>query len=393
MALGLEQADLVIVGSGFYGLTVAERAAGDGARVVVLDRRDHLGGNAWSEADPDTGIEVHTYGSHIFHTSNQRVWDYVNRFARFNDYRHHVWTVHKGKAYPMPIGLATMSSFFGRHLTPQQAKELIAAERAEAGPGGDNLEDKAVSLIGRSLYEAFIRGYTAKQWQTDPRDLPARIITRLPVRTTFETRYFADTWEGIPVDGYGALLRRMAETPGVTVHTGVDWFDVRQGVTAPVVYTGALDRYFDDRAGRLSWRTLDLSTEVLEVDDHQGTTVLNYADEDVPWTRVHEFKHYHPERAWVPDRTVVMTEYSRWAQLGDEPYYPVDAPEDRRRLAVYRELAAREEGVHFGGRLGSYQYLDMHMAIASALTAYDTSIGPLLQAQGRIRRSARPALI
>ncbi|MCW2616299.1 MAG: UDP-galactopyranose mutase [Frankiales bacterium] len=381
MALGLEQADLVIVGSGFYGLTVAERAAGDGARVVVLDRRDHLGGNAWSEADPDTGIEVHTYGSHIFHTSNQRVWDYVNRFARFNDYRHHVWTVHKGNAYPMPIGLATMSSFFGRHLTPQQAQELIAAERAEAGPGGDNLEDKAVSLIGRSLYEAFIRGYTTKQWQTDPRELPARIITRLPVRTTFETRYFADTWEGIPVDGYGALLRRMAETPGVTVHTGVNWFDVRQGVKAPVVYTGPLDRYFDDRAGRLSWRTLDLSTEVLDEDDHQGTTVMNYADEDVPWTRVHEFKHYHPERAWVPGRTVVMTEYSRWAQLSDEPYYPVDAPEDRRRLAIYRELAQREEGVHFGGRLGSYQYFDMHMAIASALTAYDNSIGPLLHAR------------
>ncbi|MCW2714723.1 MAG: UDP-galactopyranose mutase [Frankiales bacterium] len=381
MALGLESADLVVVGSGFYGLTVAERAAADGARVVVLDRRGHLGGNAWSEPDPETGIEVHTYGSHIFHTSNKRVWDYVNRFASFNDYRHHVWTVHKGKAYPMPIGLATMSSFFGRHLTPSQARELVAAERAEAGPGSDNLEDKAVSLIGRSLYEAFIRGYTAKQWQTDPRELPARIITRLPVRTTFETRYFADTWEGIPSDGYGALLRRMADTPGVTVHTGVDWFDVRAGVTAPVVYTGPLDRYFEHRAGRLSWRTLDLSTEVLEVDDHQGTTVLNYADEDVPWTRVHEFKHYHPERAWVPDRTVVMTEYSRWAQVGDEPYYPVDAPEDRRRLAVYRDLAEREQGVHFGGRLGSYQYLDMHMAIASALTAYDTSIRSLMHAR------------
>jgi UDP-galactopyranose mutase len=173
----------------------------------------------------------------------------------------------------------------------------------------------------------------------------------------------------------------VAETPGVTVHTGVDWFDVRQGVTAPVVYTGPLDRYFDDRVGRLSWRTLDLTTEVLEENDHQGTTVMNYADEDVPWTRVHEFKHYHPERAWVPDRTVIMTEYSRWAQPGDEPYYPVDAPEDRRRLAIYRELAEREEGVHFGGRLGSYQYLDMHMAIASALTAYDNSIGPLLHAR------------
>ncbi len=227
MALGLDNADLVVVGSGFYGLTMAERAAADGARVVVLDRRDHLGGNAWSAPDPETGIEVHTYGSHIFHTSNQRVWDYVTRFGAFNDYRHHVWTVHRGQAYPMPIGLATMCQFFGRHLTPDQARALVAEQAGQSSGSPANLEEKAVSLIGRPLYEAFIRGYTAKQWQTDPRELPARIITRLPVRFTFETRYFADTWEGIPVDGYGALLQRMARTPGVTVHTGVDWFDVR----------------------------------------------------------------------------------------------------------------------------------------------------------------------
>ncbi len=383
MALGLEQADLVVVGSGFYGLTVAERAASDGARVVVLERRPHLGGNAWSEPDPQTGIEVHTYGSHIFHTSNRRVWEYVQRFSDFNEYRHHVWTVHQGRVYPMPIGMATMTQFFGRVLSPDEARALVREQAGElAGASPANLEQKAISLIGRPLYEAFIRGYTAKQWQTDPRELPERIITRLPVRFTYETRYFNDTWEGIPVDGYGALLQKMAATPGVTVHTGVDWFDVRKSssVSAPIVYTGALDRWFEHRAGPLSWRTLDLHTEVLDVDDFQGTTVMNYADEDVPHTRIHEFQHYHPEKPKVEGRTVVMTEYSRWAQPADEPYYPVDAPEDRRRLAVYRDLAKAERGVHFGGRLGGYQYLDMHMAIASALTAYDNEIGPSLQA-------------
>jgi UDP-galactopyranose mutase len=385
MDLGLEQADLVVVGSGFYGLTVAERAAADGARVVVLERRRHLGGNAWSEPDAETGIEVHTYGSHIFHTSNERVWSYVTRFGAFNDYRHHVWTVHRGQVYPMPIGMATMTQFFGRVLTPDQARALVREQASELGGATPaNLEEKAVSLIGRPLYEAFIRGYTAKQWQTDPRELPERVITRLPVRFTYGTRYFTDTHEGIPVDGYGALLRRMAATPGVQVHTGVDWFDVAgaQRPGTPVVYTGPVDRWFDFRAGPLSWRTLDLETQVLDVDDHQGTTVLNYADEDVPHTRVHEFQHYHPERANVPGRTVVMTELSRWAQPGDEPYYPVDTPEDRRRLQAYRTLVEAEPDVHFGGRLGSYQYLDMHMAIASALTAYDNEVGP------RLRRAA-----
>ena len=384
MELALDAADLVVVGSGFYGLTVAERAAADGARVVVVDRRNHLGGNAWSEPDAQTGIEVHTYGSHIFHTSNQRVWDYVNRFSAFNEYRHHVWTVHQGQVFPMPIGMATMTQFFGRRLTPDEARNLVREQAGELqGRRPSNLEEKAISLIGRPLYEAFIRGYTAKQWQTDPRELPERIITRLPVRFTYDTRYFNDTYEGIPVDGYGQLLRRMAAADGITVHCGLDWFDVSDRVRpgTPVVYTGPLDRYFDYRAGRLAWRTLDLHTEVLDVDDFQGTTVMNYADEDVAQTRIHEFQHYHPERERVPGRTVVMTEYSRSAQQGDEPYYPVNTPQDRQRLDAYRELARAETVVHFGGRLGTYQYLDMHMAIGAALSAYDNEIAPTLQRQ------------
>lgn len=383
--LQLDAADLIVVGSGFYGLTIAERAAADGARVVVLERRDHLGGNAWSEPEPTTGIEVHRYGSHIFHTSNRRVWDYAHRFTTFNGYRHHVWTLHDGRVYPMPIGLATMTQFYGRMLTPDSARELVRAQAGRLdGAAPKNLEDKAISLIGRPLYEAFIRGYTAKQWQTDPRELPERIITRLPVRYTYETRYFSDPFEGIPTDGYGAWLTAMASVPGVRVVCGVDWFDVRASAPdVPVIYTGPLDRYFDYRAGRLAWRTLDLDTEVVEVDDFQGTSVMNYADEDVPHTRIHEFQHFHPEREQVPGRTVIMTERSRWAQEQDEPYYPVDTPEDRSRLSAYRELAAAESSVHFGGRLGSYQYLDMHMAIASALTAYDNDVAPAL-AQRRV---------
>lgn len=385
MDLGLQHADLIVVGSGFYGLTVAERAGAEGRRVVVLERRRHPGGNAWSERESSTGIEVHTYGSHIFHTSNRRVWEYVNRFSSFNDYRHHVWTVHRGQVFPMPIGMATMTAFFGRHISPAEARALVASQAGELlGAKPANLEDKAISLIGRPLYEAFIRGYTAKQWQTDPRELPERIITRLPVRFTYDTRYFADTWEGIPVDGYGVLLTRMAQAPGVTVVCGVDWFDVRaqapRGV--PVVYTGPLDRYFDYFAGRLGWRTLDLRTEVLEVEDFQGTAVMNYADEDVPHTRIHEFKHYHPERERVPGRTVITTEFSRFAHTDDEPYYPIDTPEDRRRLAAYRDVARSEYGVHFGGRLGSYQYLDMHMAIASALSLVENRLAPRFDPAG-----------
>jgi UDP-galactopyranose mutase len=385
MVLGLgrelEDADLVVVGSGFYGLTVAERAAADGARVVVLERRSHLGGNAWSEPEPSTGIEVHTYGSHIFHTSNERVWTYVNRFGAFNDYVHHVWTLHRGRVYPMPIGLATMTQFFERALTPAQARELVAEQAGELGGATPaNLEEKAVSLIGRPLYEAFIRGYTAKQWQTDPKELPASIISRLPVRYTYDNRYFSDTWEGLPTDGYTALLERMADHPNIELQLKTDFFDVRDEVVgqAPVLYTGALDRYFDYSEGHLGWRTLDFEREVLDVGDYQGTPVMNYADEDVPFTRIHEFRHFHPERAYPEDRTVIVREFSRAAEKDDEPYYPINTPQDREMLLRYRELAAKEAGVVFGGRLGTYQYLDMHMAIAAALHVVDDVLAPHL---------------
>ncbi|OKL51956.1 UDP-galactopyranose mutase [Buchananella hordeovulneris] len=377
--------DIVVVGSGFYGLTVAERCANElGLRVLVLEKRAHLGGNAYSEAEPTTGIEVHRYGAHLFHTSNERVWEYVNRFTSFTSYVHRVYTTVGGVVYPMPINLGTINQFFSAAYSPSQARALIAEQASELGDKEpENLEEKGVSLIGRPLFETFIKGYTAKQWQTDPRELPAGIISRLPVRYNYDNRYFADKYEGLPVDGYTAWLERMADHPHITVALNTDFFDTVQPFhkealvgRVPVVYTGPLDRYFDYQAGPLSWRTLDFEQEVVEVGDFQGTSVMNYGDEDVPYTRIHEFRHFHPERDYPTDKTVIMREYSRFAGPQDEPYYPVNTATDRERLAAYRELVAQEEGVHFGGRLGTYQYLDMHMAIASALTAFDNVIAP-----------------
>jgi UDP-galactopyranose mutase len=382
--VGFDGYDLVVVGSGFFGLTVAERAAAElGKRVLVLERRGHLGGNAYSAPDPETGIEVHVYGAHLFHTSNRRVWEYVNRFTTFTGYQHRVFTIYRGRVYPMPINLATICEYFGEYLTPEQARRRVAEQAGEIDTGrAANLEEKAVSLVGRPLYEAFIRGYTAKQWQTDPRELPPQIITRLPVRYDFNNRYFNDTYEGLPTDGYTAWLRRMADHPNIAVKLGIDYFAVRGEIPAgiPTVYTGPLDRYFDFRDGELGWRTLDFEREVLRgVGDFQGTSVMNYADEDVPYTRIHEFRHFHPEREYPADKTVIVREYSRFASHGDEPYYPINTAEDRAKLEKYRELArreARERSVLFGGRLGTYKYLDMHMAIGSALTAFDNKIAP-----------------
>jgi len=372
--------NLVVVGSGFFGLTIAERCADDlGLRVLVLERRHHIGGNAYSSADPETGIEVHNYGSHLFHTSNRRVWEYVNRFTSFTGYQHRVFTNYRGRVFQMPINLGTICEFAGRALSPDQARALVAEQASEVAKGtARNLEEKAVSLIGRPLYEAFIRGYTAKQWQTDPRELAPEIITRLPVRYTFDNRYFNDTYEGLPVDGYTAWLERMAHHPNIEVRLETDFLDQRDSVvgSVPVVYTGPLDAYFDFAEGELSWRTLDLEREVVQTGDFQGTSVMNYADEDVPYTRIHEFRHFHPERDYPTDKTVIMKEYSRFAVGGDEPYYPVNTAEDRERLGRYRETAKREPAVLFGGRLGTYKYLDMHMAIGSALSMYDNKLRP-----------------
>jgi UDP-galactopyranose mutase len=381
--------DLFVVGSGFFGLTVAERVATQlGKRVLVVDRRGHIGGNAYSEPEPQTGIEIHKYGAHLFHTSNKRVWDYVRQFTGFTGYQHRVFAMHNGQAYQFPMGLGLVAQFFGRYYSPEEARALIAEQASEISAiDAENFEEKAISLIGRPLYEAFVRDYTAKQWQTDPKELPAANITRLPVRYTFDNRYFNDTYEGLPVDGYTKWLENMAADHRIEVRTHTDWFDVRDALRArspdaPVVYTGPLDRYFDYAEGRLGWRTLDFEVEVLACGDFQGTPVMNYNDIEVPFTRIHEFRHFHPERDYPPDKTVIMREFSRFADDDDEPYYPINTEADRALLAAYRARAKEETvsaKVLFGGRLGTYQYLDMHMAIASALSMYDNVLAPHLR--------------
>jgi UDP-galactopyranose mutase len=378
--------DLLVVGSGFFGLTIAEQAAAAGLRVTVIERRSHVGGNAYSEPEPSTGIEVHRYGAHLFHTSNEKVWAYANRFTAFTPYVHRVYTTHGGEVFPLPINLGTINQFFRAAHSPASARALIAELASEFDAAtAQSLEEKGVALIGRPLYEAFIAGYTAKQWQTPASELPASVISRLPVRYTYDNRYFNDTHEGLPVDGYTAWLERMADHPNIEVRLDTDFFDESQPLNKravvgqlPIVYTGPLDRYFEFEAGPLSWRTLDFEQEVLPVGDFQGTPVMNFADLDVPYTRIHEFRHFHPEREWYPeDRTVIVREYSRFAGQGDEPYYPVNTPTDRQRLLSYRELAEAEKGVVFGGRLGTYQYLDMHMAIGAALSTWENKLALL----------------
>jgi UDP-galactopyranose mutase len=425
--------DLVVVGAGPFGLTVARVLAERGRRVTVTERRDHIGGNAFSEVDPATGIEVHRYGAHLFHTSNQRVWEFLSRFTAWTGYTHRVFANHGGEVYPLPVNLGTINQFFRAALSPDQARALIAEQAGQAaagvtagvgnaggardaentreaaaqpgatvddavrpgsGPASDqptsgqpasgqptadeSLDVKAVRLIGRPLYEAFIRGYTAKQWQVAPELLPGSVIARLPVRYNYDSRYFSDPHQGLPLDGYAALWARLADHPLIEVRLGEDFLTADSPFSkaacagqVPVVFTGAIDRYFDYSLGQLGWRTLDFEWDHPETGDFQGCAVMNYTDLDQPWTRIIEFKHFHPERDYSPTQTVIAREFSRLAGLEDEPYYPVATPEDRARLARYRELAAGQEGVWFGGRLGRYQYLDMDMAVAAGLALAD----------------------
>ncbi len=381
--------DLLVVGSGFFGLTIAERAAQAGLKVTVIDRRSHIGGNAYSEPEPETGIEVHRYGAHLFHTSNERVWEYVNRFTSFTNYVHRVYSTHNKQTFALPVNLHTINQFFNAAYTPDEARSLVREQAGEFDVDtAKNFYEKGIALVGRPLFEAFFAHYTAKQWQTSPEKLSGDIVSRLPVRYNYDNRYFNDKYEGLPVDGYTAWIERMADHPNITVHLNTDFFDSTQPFNKddlagriPIVYTGPIDRYFNYSEGELSWRTLDFEEEVVNVGDYQGTPVMNYPDADVNFTRIHEFKHFHPERkdSYPTDKTVIMREFSRFATKDDEPYYPVNTPEDRSGLLAYRELAKQEENVFFGGRLGTYQYLDMHMAIGSALSMWDNQISKIAE--------------
>lgn len=373
--------DLVVVGAGLYGLTTAYRAAQDGLKVLILEKRDTLGGNAYSYVDEKTGIEIHKYGSHLFHTSNQRVWEFANLFTQFSNYQHRVFTLHKQQIFALPINLHTINQYFGTHLSPTEAKKFLNDKIAnDLITEVENAESKAISLIGQELYSAFYKNYTKKQWQTDPNKIPSEIISRLPVRYNYNSRYFNDKWEGLPLQGYFRWFENLVNHKNIEVRLGHDFLDLNNAISKkylvgqlPIIYTGPIDKYFEYCFGLLSWRTLHFETIHMNLSDFQGTSVMNYADLDVEFTRIHEFKHLHPERTEIfnSGETVVAREYSKIAGHADEPYYPVNSEADRLKLSSYKQLASTEPMVFFGGRLGSYKYFDMHMAIGAALTFWD----------------------
>lgn len=357
--------DYLIVGTGLFGAVFAQQAREAGKSVLLLESRDHIGGNCYSEAHPGTNIIVHSYGTHIFHTNSPDIWKYINRFTEFNRYQHRVLTTHRDRVYAMPINLGTINQFYGVNLRPHEVPAFLESKKGNI-PNPANLEEKAISLIGEDLYEAFIKHYTIKQWGCDPRELPANIITRLPVRSSFHDSYFNDRFQGIPLGGYTPIFERMLE--GIPVEMGVDFLADREAWCSradKVVYTGPIDRYFNHEHGHLNWRSVRFETELVDLEDYQGTSVMNYADMDVPFTRIHEPKHLHLEKEHTPGKTVIIREYSQVDN--DRPYYPVNFAEDREKLAKYQAMAREEGRVLFGGRLAEYKYYDMHQVIGSAL--------------------------
>ena len=372
----MQQVDAIVAGAGIWGCVVARELAEKGRKVLVLEKRPHVGGNVRCETDPETGIEIHVYGSHIFHTHIDRVWNFVRRFVEFNGYQHKVLARHAGKTYFLPLGLTLVNQFYGLDLTPTELPAFIAAE---SGRGAHprvpaNFEEQALSFIGKPLYDAFIREYTRKQWGTDPRNLGADIIKRLPVRASYDVNYYSDYRQGIPLTGYNSLFDRLLDHPNISVECNVDWLAWRDQAPraihqTPVFYSGPIDALFGYKFGPLPWRSLRFERERVSVADFQGTSVVNYTDADVAFTRIHEFKHYHPEDAAVmaAPSTVICREYPQAWKLGDEPYYPVDTPESRERLALYQAEAAKVPNLIVGGRLGEYKYYDIDRSIDCAL--------------------------
>ena len=375
--MNLNDCKYLIVGSGIFGSVIAERIANDiGEHVTIIEKRSHIGGNCYTKTDDKTGIEEHCYGSHIFHTSNTKVWDYINRFCKFNTYRHKVLTRYKGQTYVMPINLSTINMLYGLDLKPFEADSFIKTEADSEGIiSPANLEEKAISLIGRPLYEAFIKGYTQKQWNIDPKELPESIITRLPVRTNHNYDYFDDIWQGIPLDGYTAIFNRLTANPLIEIHLNTDFFDIRDIIPpeCTVIYTGPIDRFFDYRHGVLGWRTIEFQKEIMSVGDFQGTSVVNYAETTIPYTRIHEFRHYHPERTYYPpDYSIIFKEFSLQCGRDSDPYYPINTDKDKKIYQTYCSQSDILPNVIFGGRLGSYSYLDMDKTIQKALDTYET---------------------
>lgn len=355
--------DYLIVGAGLFGAVFAHEAYKKGRTCLVIDKRNNIGGNIYTESTE--GINVHKYGAHIFHTSDKQIWDYVNRFAEFNNYINSPVAVYKDELYNLPFNMNTFSRMWNIR-TPEQAKEIIASQIADLGiTEPHNLEEQALSLVGRDVYEKLIKGYTEKQWGRDCRELPAFIIKRLPLRFVYDNNYFNDRYQGIPIGGYTAIIEKMLE--GIEVRTGTDYFDFirdNKNIAKKTIFTGMIDEYYGYCYGPLQYRSVRFETEVLDCENYQGNAVVNYTDREVPYTRIIEHKHFEFGKQ---SKTVISREYSSEWKQGMEPYYPVNNEENNALYEKYRELADKESNVIFGGRLGQYKYYDMDKVIAAAL--------------------------
>jgi len=361
--------DYLVVGAGLFGAVFAREAADAGKRVLVIDRRDHIAGNVYTRKIE--GIHTHIYGAHIFHTNDRVVWEYVNRFADFNRFTNSPVANYKGELYSLPFNMYTFNRMWGV-VTPAEAAAKIEAQRQEAGiTEPRNLEEQAISLVGKDIFEKLVKGYTEKQWGRDCKDLPAFIIKRLPVRLTFDNNYFNAAYQGIPVGGYTKLVEKLLD--GIEVRLQEDYLENKQAwdeLAETVVYTGAIDAYFGYRLGALEYRSVRFETEVLDMPNYQGNAAVNYTDRETPWTRIIEHKWFEfgrDEDGNELPKTVISREYSSEWKPGDEPYYPVNDSKNSSLYAQYRELAAGEKNVVFGGRLGEYKYYDMDAVIAAAL--------------------------
>ena len=358
----------LVVGAGLFGATFAHEAAKRGHQVKVIEKRDHLAGNIYTKEV--YGIQVHQYGAHIFHTSNKEVWDYVQQFAEFNRYTNSPVANFNGEIYNMPFNMNTFNKMWGV-VTPKEAMAKINEQRQEmAGKEPQNLEEQAISLIGRDIYEKLVKGYTEKQWGRKATELPAFIIKRLPVRLTYDNNYFNDLYQGIPMGGYAQIVEKMLDNENIEVETGVDFFDKKDQYLKDfdkVVFTGMIDQFFDYKLGELEYRSLRFETEVLDEDNHQGNAVVNYTDAKTPYTRIIEHKHFEFGKG-DQDKTVITREYPADWKRGDEPYYPVNNKRNNDMYQAYKEYAQKNAAnVIFGGRLGQYKYYNMDQVIAAAL--------------------------
>lgn len=368
--------DYLIVGSGLYGATVARQLTDAGKTVLVIDKRDHIAGNVYTEKVE--GINFHKYGAHIFHTNNPEVWSYVQRFATFNRFTNSPVANYKGELFSLPFNMYTFNKMWGV-VTPDEAVAKIAEQRKEITGEPQNLEEQAISLVGRDIYEKLIKGYTEKQWGRDCKDLPAFIIKRLPVRLTFDNNYFNALYQGIPVGGYTKMVENMLS--GIEVRLGVDFFEHKEELMAQaetVIYTGPIDAFFNFSLGTLEYRSVRFENEVLDIPNFQGNAAVNYTDRETPWTRIIEHKWFEfgkDENGNDLSKTVISREYSSEWQPGDEPYYPVNDEKNGNLYTQYRALADQEKNVIFGGRLGEYKYYDMDQVIAVALQKSSELLG------------------